>query len=98
MKVNVKKTKMMICNENAGKVTKEGKFPCAVCRKGTDITSINASFTDLSRYVHKRYSGIRGKLKDDSKFKCQACENKPIHTAENCSGVELNSPFLEIVE
>ena len=89
---------MMICNENAGKVTKEGKFPCAVCRKGTDITSINASFTDLSRYVHKRYSGIRGKLKDDSKFKCQACENKPIHIAENCSGVELNSPFLEIVE
>ena len=28
---------MMISSENAGNVTMEGKFPCAVCRKGLGI-------------------------------------------------------------
>ena len=38
--VNVKKTDMMINNENVGKVTVEGKFPCAVVRKGVCSSSI----------------------------------------------------------
>ena len=37
--VNVKNTDMMINNENVGKVTVEGKFPCAV-RKGVCSSSI----------------------------------------------------------
>ena len=32
-RVNVKKTKIMSNSVNTGKVTIEGKFPCAVCRK-----------------------------------------------------------------
>ena len=32
LRVNVKKTKMILSSGNAGKVTIEGKFPCAVCK------------------------------------------------------------------
>ena len=38
--VNVKNTDMMINNENVGRVTVEGKFPCAVVRKGVCSSSI----------------------------------------------------------
>ena len=30
LKVNVRRTKMMINRENAAELSKEGKFPCAV--------------------------------------------------------------------
>ena len=96
LRVNVKKTKTMISSENAGKVTTEGKFPCAFCREGVYITSMLCQFYRCQ--VHKRFSGIRGKLKKDSKFKCQTCANKQIHIAEDCPGIEMNGQSLEIVE
>ena len=40
LRVNAKKTKMMISCENAGKVTVEGKFLCVFCRKGLGSNSI----------------------------------------------------------
>ena len=40
VRVNVKKTKMMISSKNVGKVTIEGTFPCAACRKSVGRKSI----------------------------------------------------------
>ena len=40
LKGNVKKTKIMSCHENAGKVTEEGKFHCVVCKKIVSSNSI----------------------------------------------------------
>ena len=40
LRVNVKKTKMMSNSVNTGKVTMEGKFPCAVCRKSVGSNCI----------------------------------------------------------
>ena len=51
----------------------EGKFPCAACREGVFINSILCQFCRFC--VRKRYSGARGKLKEDSKFKCHTCAN-----------------------
>ena len=48
---------MKLSIENAGKVTIEGKFPCAVCRKGIGSNSILSQFCRCR--VHKRCSGIR---------------------------------------
>ena len=48
---------MKLSIENAGKVTIEGKFPCAVCRKGIGSNSILCQFCKCR--VHKRCSGIR---------------------------------------
>ena len=83
----------MMISENAGKDTIEGIFLCAVCRKGVGINSTLCQF--CSCWVH---SGIRGKLKEDSKFTCQACANQQADIAENCHRMEGICQPLEIVE
>ena len=35
--------------------------------------------------MHKRCSGIKGKLKEDRKFKCQTYKNYQTDIAESCS-------------
>ena len=39
LRMNLKKTNMIIGSEIAGKVTEEGKFPCAVWRKDVKVRS-----------------------------------------------------------
>ena len=39
--------------------------------------------------MHKRGSDIRGKLKEDSKFKCQTYADQQTDIAENCPGIEI---------
>ena len=89
---------MKLSIENAGKVTIEGKFPCAVCRKGIGSNSILCQFCKCR--VHKRCSGIRitPPPPRNSKFKCQSCANQQVNIAEDCPGIELNGQSLEIVE
>ena len=41
----------MISNENAEEITEEGKFPCAVCRKGITSFSISVSFAGVAKSV-----------------------------------------------
>ena len=62
--------KKMISSENAGNATVERKFPYAVLRKGIGNNSILYNFCRC--WIHKGCSGIKGNLKNDSKFKCQA--------------------------
>ena len=72
------------------------KFSCAAWRKGLGCTSILCQF--FRCWLHKKCSGIRGKLKEDSKFKCQTCESQEENIIENCPGMELKDHSLEIVE
>ena len=66
LRVNVKKTKMMISSENVEKVTIEVKIPCAAYREGT---SSNSRLCQLYRCcVRKRCGGIRDTLKENSLF------------------------------
>ena len=74
------------------KVTEGGKFPCDVCRNGVGSNSILCQFCRC--WVHKRYSGIGGKLKEDSKSKCQIRANQQADIAEDCPGIEIK--FFEI--
>ena len=74
----------------------EGKFLCAACRKDVGI---NFDLCQFSRcWVHERCSGIRDKLKEDGKFKCQTCANQQTDIAEDCPGTKLNGQSPEIVE
>ena len=86
--MNVKRQKMMISSENAGKNTVESKFPCAVCAKGVGTNSFPCQFCKCP--VHKKCSSIRDKLKEDRKFKCQTCANQQTDIAEDCPDIELN--------
>ena len=48
--------------------------------------------------MNQKFSDIREKLKEDSKFKCQAPVNQQTEIVDNCPGVELYCQSLEIVE
>ena len=60
LRVNMGKTKVMRCREGTGKDFKTGKYPCGVCSKGVGSNSIKC--TSCGAWVHKRCSGITGKL------------------------------------
>ena len=87
---------MMISSENAGKVTNEDKLFCAVCRKSLNINSTPCQFCRC--WLLKRCSGIRVKLKDDSKFKCQTCVKQETDITKDFPGIELNDQSLETME
>ena len=76
---------MMINCKNAVKVAMEGKSPCATYRKSVSSKFILYPFCRC--WVHKTCSGIRGKLKKNSEFKCETCSNQLRDIAEKCPGV-----------
>lgn len=74
LKVNMKKTKVML-GEVRGQIQNTGKYPCTVCRKGVGGNSIQC--TVCKGWVHKRCSGIKGKLPANGKdFECRKCQDR----------------------
>ena len=54
-----------------------GKYPCGLCNKGVGKNSIYCSF--WKHWVHKRCSGLKGRLTITPSFKCHSC----LHPLEN---------------
>ena len=48
--------------------------------------------------VHNGFSGIRGELKEDSKFQFQLCVNQQIDIIKDCRGIEFNGHSFKILE
>ena len=48
-----------------------GRYPCSVCREGVGANSIYC--TGCAHWVHKRCSGIRGRLIADPNYICPRC-------------------------
>ena len=69
LRVKAGKTKIMWCRLSMGQAEDSGKYPCSVCRKGVGDNSIFC--VECSRWVHKRCSGISGKLKSNVDFHCR---------------------------
>ena len=66
---------------------------------GEKVQAVLPSFASFSGVgCIRNFCGIRGKLKEDSKFKCQTCESQEENIIENCPGMELKDHSLEIVE
>ena len=88
VKVNTKKTKIMISKPGAGPVQKTGKYPCSVCSKGVESNSIQC--TKCKQWVHARCSRVKGKLAEVKRF-CQqfmlksTCEEEENIVIENSS-------------
>ena len=78
LRVNMGKTKVMISGPDLNPLKDSGRFPCSVCRDGVGGNSIFCSGCNL--WVHKRCSGIAGKLKEDPAYRCPRClgRAKPI--------------------
>jgi hypothetical protein len=71
LRVNIGKTKVMKSQFSAVPVVDSGKWPCGVCRKGVGMNSVVCGV--CKKWVHKKCSGVKGKLKFDVKFTCSVC-------------------------
>jgi len=60
LKVNMGKTKVMNCKVRQGQAENSGKFPGGICKKGVGSNSICC--TKCKKWIHKKCSGIRGRL------------------------------------
>ena len=77
MRVNMGKTKIMKCEVGVCVAGDSGKWPCGVCRKGVGSNSLECAF--CKKWIHKKCSGIKGRLKEGIAYKCPACASqKPI--------------------
>jgi hypothetical protein len=71
LRVNLSKTKVMRCFNKECQAENSGKWPCGVCRRGVGANSIQCS--SCTAWVHKKCSGISGKLTEVVGFKCKKC-------------------------
>ena len=60
LRVNMKKTKILICGIDLDILEKSGKFPCGVCLKGVGVNSILCSTCNL--WIHKKCSKITERI------------------------------------
>ena len=84
LKVNVGKTKVMRCSAELSVVRETGKFPCSICMKCVGSNSILCG--TCKQWVHKKCSGVKGRLKTDGEYKCMKCKNLEIVTTEVSAG------------
>ena len=94
LRVNMKKTQLMVSGPELDFLRDSGAFPCEVCRSGVDVNSIQCS--QCMYWVHKRGSGIRGRLAEDPDYVCPRCcdkarpiDNRPV-TQVDVDGTQLN--------
>jgi len=87
LRVNMGKTKVMKCQVRAGQAENSGKWPCGVCRKGVGRNSILCR--SCNKWTHKKCSGVIGRLKDVSVFKCSKCIEGVQDVADELGGVML---------
>ena len=71
LRVNMAKTKVMKCQLRSGQAEDSGKWPCGVCRKGVGRNSLVCGV--CRKWVHKKCSGVKGRLKAFEKISCSVC-------------------------
>ena len=95
LRVNVSKTKVMICRPGAGQRLEMGNWPCAVCGRGVGVNSIRC--TQCDDWVHARCCGVRGPLGGrEADYVCPPCQG--VRVVEDLPEfVELAGERLECV-
>ena len=77
LRVNMKKTKIMVSGPGLDLLKDSGKYTCAVCREGVDRPAIPC--TSCGMYVHgkQKCSGVRPPLKSEYPgYHCLRCQGK----------------------
>ena len=97
LRVNMKKTKIMFSGVNMDTLIDTGAYPCGVCRSGVGKNSIFCP--GCKHWVHKKCSGIRGRLVEDKDFQCNRCRGLA-RTIDGhpCDSITLGGHTLEVVD
>jgi hypothetical protein len=74
LRVNMKKTKLMVSGSWLVILRDSSAFPCAVCRSGVKENSIQCSQCNL--WVHKKCSDVGGRLVANPDYICPRCCGK----------------------
>lgn len=96
LRVNAAKTKVLICSSEAKSKIEVGRWPCGVCRKGVGSNSILCQ--TCNHWVHRKCSGISGRLRADLEFVCKRCEGEIADNIVFPASMEYSGGSLEVVE
>src|SRR2546425_5032911 len=97
LRVNIGKTKVMNCRLGVGHVENSGKYPCGVCRSGVGDNAIWC--TSCKKWIHKRCSGVVGRLKKGGNFKCRNCSEGGMKVVDGVRQFVLGArEELEVVD
>jgi len=99
LRVNMKKTKLLVSGSGLNILKDSGTHPCAVCRSGVGSNSIQC--TECRFWVHKKCCGIQGKLVNNPDYRCPRClglsrpiDGRPItEVAVNGTNLEVEASF-----
>jgi hypothetical protein len=73
LRENVRKAKVIRCAMDSGVQRESGKFPCSICMKGVGSNSICCGA--CGKWVHKKCSRVKGRLKAQKDYQCSNCRN-----------------------
>ena len=76
MRVNTGKKKVKRCQVNRGQAVDSKNRPCSVCRRGVVCNSIMC--IACHRWVHKRCSGISGRMRNNVDLHCRRCSSQEV--------------------
>ena len=96
LRVIVNKTKLVCSKHNSSVKSDPVKWPCSICRKGVSKNSIFCQ--SCNHWVHKRCSKIKGRLKADPSFKCDACTNNIMTISQDDPEVIIGNDKFEVVD
>ena len=96
LRVNMGKTKILCSRHDVKPKVDKSKWPCAVCRKGVGSNSILCR--TCNHWVHKRCSGVRGRLVDDPTFKCKVCTGVITPPVQGLAEISIGDEKLEVVD
>ena len=68
------RTKVLISGPGLDVLQKSGQYRCSVCLKGVGTNSLLCG--GCSSWIHKKCSGIPGRLKPDDSFRCKRCAGR----------------------
>ena len=95
--MNIDKTKVMNCKVGVGQVENSGKYPCGICRSGVRDNAIQC--TSCKKWIHKKCSGVVGRLKKGGDFKCRNCSEGEVKVVEEVRQLVLGArEELEVVD
>ena len=72
------------------------KWPCSICRKSVGINLIFCQ--SCNHWVYKRCSKIKGRLKADPSFQCNACTNKIMAISQDDTKLVIGNDMFEEVD
>ena len=96
LRMNNSKTKVLHSKHHNFRKADSSEWPCGVCKKGVGRNSILCCA--CKHWVHKRCSGIRGRLTLDPSFLCRNCNGDISDGDFHLDEVIVEDVKLEVVE